>query len=108
MRASARPSQMEWKAARGALLLTYAALAGCARRATPAECGALLDRYVELLMREQDPGVGPADLAEKKNLARHKAASDEAFATCPQEISAREIRCVMLAPNVDEFEKCLE
>jgi hypothetical protein len=59
-------------------------------------------------MREQDPLVGPADLAEKKGIAREKAARDEAFASCPKEISESEVRCVMLAPNVDEFEKCLE
>jgi hypothetical protein len=83
-------------------------MGGCARGATPAECSALLDKYVELLLREQNPAVAATELAAKKELARQKALRDEAFAACPKEVGAREVRCAMQAPNVDEFEKCLE
>ena len=84
------------------------ALSACVRHATPPECDALLDRYVELLMHEQDPEVGEGELATKKALARDKAAHDAAFAACPKEVGARELHCAMGAGNVDEFEKCLE
>jgi hypothetical protein len=90
------------------VLLALVGAWGCVRHATPAECDALLDRYVELLLREQDPEVGAGELAAKKELARAKALNDAEFAACPKEVGAGEIRCAMLAGNVDEFEKCLE
>jgi len=98
---------MKARLARLCQLLAASALA-CVRHATPEECSALLDRYVELLVRERDPAVSDLDLSSKKELAREKAAHDEAFAACPKEVGAREMRCAMAAPNVDEFEKCLE
>jgi hypothetical protein len=83
-------------------------LAGCARHATATECGSLLDRYVELLVREQNPKANDAEIARQKVLAREKASRDPSFASCPQEVKSRELGCAMGAPNVDEFEKCLE
>jgi hypothetical protein len=81
---------------------------GCVRHATMAECGALLDRYVELLVREQDPKADELEIGKQKSATREKAAHDPSFASCPKEVSARAARCAMEAPNVDEFEKCLE
>jgi hypothetical protein len=81
---------------------------GCARHATATECSALLDRYVELLVREQDPKASDAEIAKQKGLTREKASHDASFASCPKEVSSRELGCAMGAPNVDEFEKCLE
>jgi hypothetical protein len=83
-------------------------LVGCGRHATASECDALLDRYVELLVREQDPKASDAEVARQKGVTREKAAHDQAFASCPKEVSSRELGCAMGAPNVDEFEKCLE
>jgi hypothetical protein len=89
-------------------VLAVIGLMGCARHATPAECDALLDRYVELLVREQDPETAAGELAAKKELAHAKAVHDAAFAECPKEVGAGELHCAMVAGNVDEFEKCLE
>ena len=83
-------------------------LAGCARHATLAECTALLDRYVELLVREQNPKADETEIGRNKAATREKAANDPSFASCPKEVSAKSARCAMEAPNVDEFEKCLE
>jgi hypothetical protein len=83
-------------------------LAACSRQATAEECTALLDRYVELLVREQDPQAGDAEIARQKSLTRDKAAEDSSFANCPHELTGRAVHCAMAAPNVDEFEKCLE
>ena len=80
----------------------------CSRRATPSDCTALLDRYVELLVREQDPKAQDSEIARQKDLTRAKAAKDAAFASCPEEVSAQSASCAMKAVNVDEFEKCLE
>ena len=85
-----------------------ASVAGCSRHATLAECSALLDRYVELLVREQNPKADETEIGKQKAATREKAAHDASFASCPKEVSARSARCAMEAPNVDEFEKCLE
>jgi hypothetical protein len=85
-----------------------AVLAGCTRHATSPECAALLDRYVELLVREQDPKAPDSEIARQRELTRAKAEKDPAFASCPQEVSAKSARCALTAVNVDEFEKCLE
>jgi len=82
--------------------------AACSRHATASDCTALLDRYVELLVREQDPKAPDSEIARQKDLTRAKAAKDTAFASCPSEVSAQSARCAMKAVNVDEFEKCLE
>ena len=89
-------------------VLLLACPVGCARNATAIECRALLDRYVELLVREQDPKADEGEIAKQKALTRSKAEHDSDFASCPKKVSSREVRCAMVAPNVDEFEKCLE
>ena len=88
--------------------VTAGASGGCGRHATTAECSALLDRYVELLVRERDPKADEAEIGKQKSATREKAAHDESFASCPKEVRATAVRCAMGAPNVDEFEKCLE
>ena len=85
-----------------------ASLIGCVRHATATECNALLDRYVELLVREQDPKASDAEIARQKGITREKASHDASFTGCPKEVNAHELGCAMGAPNVDEFEKCLE
>jgi hypothetical protein len=80
----------------------------CGRHATPEECSALLDRYVELLVRQQDPKAPDTEIAMQKERTRAKAQTEPAFASCPQEVPAKSAHCAMSAVNVDEFEKCLE
>jgi hypothetical protein len=89
-------------------LVAGASLFGCTRRATLAECSALLDRYVELLVRERDPKANDSEIGRQQSATREKAVHDPSFASCPKEVSAQAARCAMEAPNVDEFEKCLE
>jgi hypothetical protein len=90
-----------------ACMVLCASLAGCARHATLAECSALLDRYVELLVREQNPKADDVEIGRQKTATREKAAHDPSFASCPKEVSAKSARCAMEAANVDEFERCL-
>jgi hypothetical protein len=89
-------------------LLAATLLGGCMRHASLRECSALLDRYVELLVREQDPKADESVIDKQKSATRAKAAHDASFASCPSEVTARALHCAMGAPNVDEFEKCLE
>jgi hypothetical protein len=86
----------------------FATTFGCSRHATLAECNALLDRYVELLVKEQNPKADDLEIGRHKAATREKASHDASFAGCPKEVSAKSARCAMDAPNVDEFEKCLE
>ena len=59
-------------------------------------------------MREQDPKASDAEIARQKGATREKASHDTSFTSCPKEVNAHELGCAMGAPNVDEFEKCLE
>ncbi len=93
---------------RGLLFVLAPSVAGCVRYATAAECSALLDRYVELLVREQDPKASDDEIAKQKGLTREKASHDASFASCPKEVTSRSLGCAMASPNVNEFEKCLE
>ena len=92
----------------GCAALAVSLLGGCVRNATVTECRALLDRYVELLVREQDPKADEGVINRQQAATREKASHDASFASCPNEVTARAARCAMGAPNVDEFEKCLE
>jgi len=82
-------------------------LASCGRSLTPAECDALLDRYVEKLVGSDRPGTPAAELVELQRKARAKAATDPAFAACRSEVSRKKFDCAMQAETVDRMEICL-
>jgi hypothetical protein len=88
--------------------LAISAALACGRHASAAECSAILDRYVELLVRQENPTAPDGEIAHQKEATRAKAQKDAAFASCPNEVSASAVTCAMKAGNVDEFEKCLE
>jgi hypothetical protein len=90
------------------LVIAVAGLGGCTRRATTAECNALLDRYVELLVRQENPDAREIDIAKAKDLARARVARDKDFSHCTRDVSKRDVSCALAAPNVDELEKCME
>ena len=97
-------------AAAAPAFLTLVALgaSGCTKHASLSECSALLDCYVELLVRQENPKASEFEIAHQKDLTHEKASHDRSFASCPKEVSRSELSCAMGAPNVDEFEKCLE
>ena len=79
----------------------------CGRSLTPAECDALLDRYVEKLVGSDRPDTPASELVELKRRAREKAASDPAFAECKKAVSRKKFECAMQAETVDRMEICL-
>jgi hypothetical protein len=83
------------------------AVVSCSRSLTPAECDALLDRYVEKLVGSDRPGTAAPELIELQRKARQKAAKDPAFAACRTEVSRRKFECAMQAETVDRMEICL-
>lgn len=82
---------------------------GCGKRLGDAECRKLLDRYTELLVREEQPGASPEDIARALEEARKTAAEDPRFewAECPKRVPRASYDCALSAPNVDSIERCL-
>jgi hypothetical protein len=87
----------------GAALLAPA----CGKRPTPAECDALLDHYVELLVSSDRPGTNAAELHKLQQQAREKAKGDPEFSACTERVSRRELECALSAANADLLEQCL-
>lgn len=85
------------------------ALGGCRRGppVTSEECDRLLDRYVELLLRQDDPKVGSAEINRHQVETRIRAASSGPFHRCTREVSRAQMDCALAAYNPDEIERCL-
>jgi hypothetical protein len=79
----------------------------CQARPTVAECEAMLDRYVELLLVSQGSQIPAGRLLERKREARERARDSEAFALCPTKVSERALRCALQAADADAMERCL-
>jgi len=80
---------------------------GCGKRPTHDECEALLDHYVELLVKSDRPGTNAAELHKLQLQAREKAKQDPEFSACSERLSRRELDCAMNASNADLLEQCL-
>jgi hypothetical protein len=80
-------------------------LVACQPRLQPADCGLLLDRYVELLARARHPNVSAEQIVRLQQLARSSAPD---LADCTARFSRRGYECAMhQAQTVDEMERCL-
>lgn len=90
------------------LLVMVAALAlfptSCHKKVSNKQCDELLDRFIELVAKEQMPDAS----AEKKALVRSEAKADVAFKNCPSEVQPDEFACAMKAEHSDGLLKCLE
>ncbi len=107
-------------ATRGEVIATVAVVGGLAaiiatgpvrrrfaEHPSPEECVALLDRYVEHVVRAADPKVPGGDLSARQAQARALSSTDPAFARCTTSLTRKEAECAMRANNADEFERCL-
>ncbi|WP_437672798.1 hypothetical protein [Sorangium sp. So ce131] len=83
-----------------------AALRGLAPRPTAEACSALLERYVELVLRAATPEPAPSVIAERQALAR-EAAGERGFVRCEAELTQAEVACALQAGNADDLERCL-
>jgi hypothetical protein len=72
---------------------------------SPAECDALLARYVELRERSVTDKIDSRAYAEELDEARRLAGPS--FAACTTEVTLAEAECARRAGYVDEFERCL-
>jgi hypothetical protein len=82
-------------------------LSGCGRRLEASECDSLLAHYVELLLRDDRPGVSAGELLRLQQEARRKAQQDPAFHECRQRVSRRGFECAMAAEDANKLEQCL-
>jgi hypothetical protein len=89
------------------LLSCLAAASACGKRLDAAECERMLDRYVELLARDDRPDSSPDELFRLQQEARKKARRDPAFHACAERVSRSAYECAMQAPNADKLEQCL-
>jgi hypothetical protein len=91
-----------------AMALSVLAASGCSRHATSADCDKVMDHYVDMLVRESNPGIGGGELYARYQEARKRAGEEPSFVSCPKEITARDVECALAAVNVAELERCLE
>ena len=84
------------------------AIVGCHKKATPAECDALVTRYAELVAREAMPDASAEDVRAAQTKAREEAADDEDFRACAGRVTHEELACALGAPTADAFEACLQ
>jgi hypothetical protein len=81
-----------------------AAAVGCGRRATAGDCRLIVDRSVELQVRES--GGEPADL-EKRETAVRSELEGELKACEGRRVTDRMMRCVQGAKSTRDLDDCL-
>ncbi len=91
------------------LLVSLVAVGGCATPLTDTECSALLDRYTERLVRDENPAANDQLIAEKQAAARQLARDDPRFEfdACASKVSRSQFECAMQANDVNSIEQCL-
>ena len=80
---------------------------GCSKRLDTNECQALLDHYVELLLRDDRPKSSAGEIMRVQQEARKKAERDPAFRECRDRVSRRGFDCAMDAQDANRLEQCL-
>lgn len=89
-------------------LILVVLVAGCHRKASEAQCDALVDHYAELAMKEQFPDAAPADIESQKKKVREESKNDDDFKNCTSEVEATDYDCAMKAKTTEGIERCLE
>lgn len=90
------------------------AFVGCNRSVTPAECTAMMDRYVDMTLAG-DPtlaGLSPAqqDVARdmKKALKKAEKSYRQVQDQCEHEVHRNEFNCAMAAKTPGDWEACID
>src|SRR5438552_2469703 len=84
-----------------ALVASALVAAGCDRKLEKQECVQLLDRYTELLVKDEEPEAAPERIAQAQARARaaaHKEARFD-FSSCSSRVARRQYECAMNAPT---------
>ncbi len=87
---------------------------GCNGRATKADCEQMLDKYLDMVIAD-DPELAKLPPAQKQIARDMKRAVRKAqpsyrkvFEQCEAEITKKEHRCAMAAPNPNVWESCID
>ncbi|MDC0685861.1 MULTISPECIES: hypothetical protein [Sorangium] len=88
------------------ILVGRAALRRAAPRPSAEACAALLDRYVELVLRAANPEPAASQVAERTAMAR-EAAGERGFVRCEADLTQAEVACALQAGTADDLERCL-
>jgi hypothetical protein len=79
--------------------------AGCGRRATQADCQLIVDRGVELQMKELSV-TDPESVRKREEQVRSSLQAE--IASCEgRRVTARMMACVRNAPTMRELDRCL-
>ena len=92
-----------------AVALALTGALGCEKPLDERDCERLLDHYTELLVREENPGATPVQVALEMDEARALSRKDPRFelAECGKKLSRSSYTCAMAAPSVDAIERCM-
>ena len=91
------------------VVLAFAMTPSCGRPVAETECSELIERYTELLVKEEEP-TATADRVARLQMEAHTLARRSprlGLATCSEQVSRHSYECAMKAPTVDEIERCL-
>jgi hypothetical protein len=91
-----------------AVVAPGASATGCAKKASQQQCDQLLDRFAELVVKEQFADAGPAEIAKERERERGEAKADPSFTNCTSEVQPSEADCAMKASSSEGMIKCLE
>ncbi len=91
-----------------ALTAFVIALPACRKKATQADCDALVDRYAALATQEALPDASADEVQVAQTKVRAEAANDDDFRACAGRVTQEELACAMKAQSPDAFEACLQ
>jgi hypothetical protein len=89
-----------------ALVVLVSALSGCGRRATELDCQLIVDKSVELQLRDTNQ-TSPEAIEKREEQVRAEL-QDEIKACEGRRVTDKTMECVHAAPTTQELEKCLQ
>jgi hypothetical protein len=89
--------------------VSFAFVGACGRPVAEDECRTLIERYTELLVKEEEPAASPERVARVQTEVHAAAEKNPQFqlAECSKKVSRRNYECAMQAGSVDAIERCL-
>lgn len=81
---------------------------GCGHKATPEECQFLVDRSVELTLKELEKDAGPEELAQAQETQRKQLAADMKEQCQGRRISDGMMKCARAAQTSEELADCMK
>ncbi len=89
-------------------VVAAAALGGCRKHVTQAQCDEIVGHYAELVVHEKFPDASVETIAKEKERERSEARADDGFKNCTTELEPSDHACAMAATTPDALETCLK